>query len=690
MKIKSRNYQEVLHSINYPTECLIIDFETYFDQEYSLRKMSTIEYIRHRMFNFLGVGYQLLNTAVGDLQPTFHGGPEAVYETIGALQSSCGVNFDAVTVVVQNAKFDATVLQTKFGIEPEYIIDIVDLARHYDARMKHDLNNLAKMFRLKAKGDTQQFKGLYYGEMDTETQNKFKNYTLNDVSLESSLFKILLSMVTNPTIELLLARHTLELYLKPRIQFDFQKAKELISKMEKKVDEIVSATLLSKEELSGTLSFAKILNDWLCCWHNEQLPVKVGKPTKNMIKLTGPGIIPALAQQDDGMKKLLGHKDEFVRKICQARLAIKSWPLHIKRIKNMINQARVENGKLRVPLHYYGGHTGRWSGGEKINLQNLGGRGRIGAGIDPLIAEMRSLLYTSEMFAISDASQIEARILAWLAGQEDLLEDFRQGRNPYCTLATKLFKEKVHKPTDKEKATPEGKKMAVKYGFGKDGILGCGYGMGALKFYQRCRENPGLRPLFDSGEYDFNFIEKLITTYRITYSRIPAFWKTIEKMFKWVIKYPHEHRYYVPRFKKSDNFNRAIDLGDANPRLLHCLWNQNGTVYLQLPSGRCLIYRHCRIKDKTIHWHWGTLWGGSITENIVQAIARDLLGYWILEYEKAGFSVVLHSHDEIISIVSKNDVKALDDMIDIMSQGPHWAAGLPLAAEGELSKVYKK
>ncbi|GAH11555.1 unnamed protein product, partial [marine sediment metagenome] len=113
----------------------------------------------------------------------------------------------------------------------------------------------------------------------------------------------------------------------------------------------------------------------------------------------------------------------------------------------MTNQALAENGKLRVPLNYYGGHTGRWSGGEGINLQNLGGRGRAGMGTDPLISAMRGLLCAPidgsipierNIFPIVDSAQIEARLLAWIAGQQDLTEGFRNGEDIYSVFATRL------------------------------------------------------------------------------------------------------------------------------------------------------------------------------------------------------------------------------------------------------------
>jgi DNA polymerase bacteriophage-type len=286
-------------------------------------------------------------------------------------------------------------------------------------------------------------------------------------------------------------------------------------------------------------------------------------------------------------------------------------------------------------------------------------------------------------FIIVDSAQIEARILAWLAGQENLLDGFRNGEDIYSVFATRLFGCEVRKPKETDSDSDK-RILKIRRGFGKDAILGCGYGMGAKTFFERCRQNPDLRPLFDSGEYDFIFIENLIKTYRTTYTAIPKLWSVLEKCFKWVIKYPHEFVYY-PHKK-----------GWKTDRHLLTFWNdKKGTICLQLPSGRILYYRRARLvqeqRGSNIAWHWGHLWGGSIVENVVQAIARDLLGYWILEFEKEGLPVVLHSHDEIVSLVPKRQAREyLAFAITIMSHGPDWAEGLPLDAEGEISERYKK
>jgi len=204
-------------------------------------------------------------------------------------------------------------------------------------------------------------------------------------------------------------------------------------------------------------------------------------------------------------------------------------------------------------------------------------------------------------------------------------------------------------------------------------VSNCGYGMGANKFYERCRENDSLRPLFDSGEYDWDFINGLIKTYRNTYRKIPELWSSVEKAFRFVCKYPGQER-TLPGLR---------------------FWKSGSTVNVMLPSGRVLYYHHAKVnRNGDISYHrkpsYAT-WGGSLVENIIQAIARDLLGYWILECEKWGMSTIHHCHDEIVSCTpNENAETRLKNAIEIMSQGPEWAEGIPLAAEGQISECYVK
>jgi DNA polymerase len=286
------------------------------------------------------------------------------------------------------------------------------------------------------------------------------------------------------------------------------------------------------------------------------------------------------------------------------------------------------------------------------------------------------------LLPIADSAQIEARLLAWIAGQNDLVEDFRTGGDPYSKFAMKLFQEKVWKPSAEEEKTPEGALAKTRRGFGKDTVLGAGFGLGSLTSYNLCRQNELLRPLFDSGEYDWGFIDKMIKLYRITYSQIPKFWKAVEKCFRWVTKYPNEKLgYCIP----------DINSGIRGETTLN-FWKEGTTTIIQLPSGRRLFYRHATVSTegqiKYIHGH---LWGGSITENIIQSICRDLLAGWILECERQRIPVILHSYDEIIGCVPEARAEeSLQKMFGIMRTGPDWAAGLPLDAEGDISPCFKK
>jgi DNA polymerase len=636
------DYQDILAEVGYPTDVLCLDFESYFDAEYSLSKMSTIEYIRDSRFELTGLG----------LKYGEHPGIFIPPDDIEAELEVLNRDHDTTTVLVQNARFDITILQEYFGIVPKYITDLKDLASHYDSRMSHRLKDLAKMHKLKPKGDTMNFKGLRWCDMTPYQRMKLAKYTINDVELETELFKLLLPKLSNPKVELALARHTLDLWLHKRFVVDLNLARTVKTKMRGKIASAIQASGKTPKELRSK-KFAGWLQEALP--DGEEVPMKPGKR----------GNIPALAKADEACQQLLVHPNREVRDLLVGRLAAKSWPTHLKRVQSLISQTLANGGLLRVPLTYYGGHTGRWGGSEKINLQNLGGKGR-GVENDELIQIVKQLIQAPDGYklGIADSSQIEARVLAWLAGQQDLLDGFARSEDVYSVFATRLFGCEVRNPTEDD--PPDvASDLEIKRGFGKDAILGAGYGMGATRFYNNCLVSLSLRPLFDSGQYDFKFVKQLIDLYRRKYAKIPAYWKAVETAFRRVIRFPH----------------LEVKAGRVTFR------NDNGTVEIELPSGRILYYRHCKIDRKdSIKWHHGTLWGGSITENIDQSISRDLLGYWILECEKVGLPVVLHVHDDIKTLLPVDQAEeGLAKQMSIMRSLPEWASGLPVDVKGKLS-----
>ncbi|KKN71251.1 hypothetical protein LCGC14_0422940 [marine sediment metagenome] len=301
------------------------------------------------------------------------------------------------------------------------------------------------------------------------------------------------------------------------------------------------------------------------------------------------------------------------------------------------------------------------------------------------------------ILGIIDLAQIEARILSWIAGQDDLLKGFADGEDIYSEFATTLFGVPVRKA---RKTDPKeiGKILTIRRGFGKDAILGRGYGMGDQKFFDRCLSNADLKPHFDSGEYNFVFIQKLGKLYHKKYPKISKFWTNIEKAFRWVVKYPNQittytlnHQWLSKKKEPCSELAKKLMVD----HFIFRFWNDNGMVNIQLPSTRCLKYPQARIvKDRRggkLKYKKYYLWGGSITENVVQAIARDIFVEGVLRLDAADVSVILRSHDEVVVLLQeKNAEKSLEKAIDIFCVKPSWAKSLPIAGEGELTPYYKK
>jgi DNA polymerase len=333
------------------------------------------------------------------------------------------------------------------------------------------------------------------------------------------------------------------------------------------------------------------------------------------------------------------------------------------------------DGRMRGLLVYHGAATGRWSG-RLVQPQNFPRPQKKQDELDEIIAKLktgedvsehgagtvlasdllRSMLVADEgnrlMFA--DYSAIEARVLAWVAGQSDLVETFRNGGDVYKDMASAIYSVNVESVTDKQRQV------------GKMAILGCGYGMGGKRFAEQCA-SMGINVAEDEAK-------RIVAVYREKNNRIAQYWRDVENDFVEMVK----------------------DAGRV------------GTVPLPLPSGRSLTYHNPRIIQRETPWgamrdtaqvdtlnsvtrQWVSqiIWGGLLTENVVQATARDLMATAMMALEVKGYNVILSVHDEIICEVPDN-FGSLDEMIDIMTQVPAWAEGCPINAEGKEGKRYRK
>ena len=533
-----KHWAEVVREVGYPQDIVVLDFESYFDQDFGLKTMTVPEYVFDSRFEVLGLSWMHVNASRPYVDPdaitTMKVGEEAVARHFKYLQGQYGQNLEGCTVVLQNAMFDAFVMAARYHIYPPHIIDTLCLARAFHTRSRHGLKELCKRFHLKEKGDTQQLLGATFKRrffrpkkgppqqrptMTPEQISGMVTYANNDVARTFDLLGILLPKLSNPATELRIQHMTLEMSTVPTLRYDEALGNDLISRMEARMEKALQDIDLTglewlldgplhPDDITGNKKFDQLLTDALKRAGDN--PQKYMKPMKR-------GYQYELAKDDSGLPRLLNHANPQVSGLVKARVALKSVPLHKSRVQSIASMAKACGGLLPIPLNYSGGHTMRDSGAWGVNLQNMPRAGEN--------SELRGLLKAPEghVLAIADLAAIEARVLPYLANETKLIDAFREGRDVYCEFGTTFYGTKVRKPI-KTDPPPVAALMKGRRQFSKVVILGSGYGMGVTRFaeYAKCSEAEA---------------EKAIGTYRSTYPNIVTFWHLMEKAFVYTANY---------------------------------------------------------------------------------------------------------------------------------------------------------
>ena len=288
---------------------------------------------------------------------------------------------------------------------------------------------------------------------------------------------------------------------------------------------------------------------------------------------------------------------------------------------------------MPVPLRYYAAHTGRWGGDDKINLQNIPRKSLLK---ESIVAPAGHLLIDA------DSSQIEARTVAWLAGQTDLVDAFERREDVYKIMASSIYNKTETEITNGERFV------------GKTTILGAGYGMGATKF--------GIQLKTFNVEIDDAEAARIIQVYRNTYPYIPRLWKEANS---------------------SLDALRAKQTAQVGCQPQALTLTENGFL---LPSGLYLNYPDLQ-KDQDEQYSYASrrgrikIYGGKVVENLCQALARCIIGEQMLRIAKR-YRVVLTVHDAVMCVVPEAEAKeALSYVNECMRWRPSWAETLPLACE---------
>jgi DNA polymerase len=420
----------------------------------------------------------------------------------------------------------------------------------------------------------------------------------------------------------------------------------------------------------------------VCGWSTEEVRRTVGSP-QQFTRATGRA--DATAETVDSIIAGAGFEDPAIVALAEARRALAT----IARGKLEAGLARVSpDGRLRDSHRYYGAHTGRWSG-RGMQLQNFprpsgrfekwgddeicrylagervpdkSGKPTEWGDVDAIMVALRACLTASpgNELAVCDFSGVEARWLAWTAGDSKALEVFRSGRNPYFVAAATIFGvryEDIVKGSDQ-------------YDIGKKAELGCGYGMGPKKFelnYQPSRVG------VDAAD--------VVRGWRELHAPIVQYWRALEDAFVAAIRgqatrvWPYD---FVPSTDGRD-------------------------VAVFLPSGRPVVYNAVGFsreigfngRERMSPYYIGTksgrehLYGGKIAENLTQAGCRDLMAEALVAAEAAGLCPVLHVHDEVVCDAPRGE-ETYAELKRIMTTLPEWAEGFPVGAAGHWGKRYRK
>jgi DNA polymerase len=359
----------------------------------------------------------------------------------------------------------------------------------------------------------------------------------------------------------------------------------------------------------------------------------------------------ALAKNDEGFIALQDHPDTFVQSLCGVRLGTKS-TIEETRIQRFINVASRNGNRIPIPLKYYGAHTGRWAGSDKINFQNLPSR-------DKKKKALKNAIVAPDGYVVinSDSSQIEARILVWLAGQDDVVEMFAQGRDVYSEFASKVY------------GFPVSKENPVERFVGKTCILGLGYGTGAAKLQHTLKTQP------PGAVVDLEEAKRIVHIYRDENHKIPDLWNECDAVLADIAAWtPGKKPYSIGRHDCVTATEEGIRLPSG--------------FYIRYPG---LHMDTSEVKSRMVYESRKgpvNIWGGAVVENIVQGLARCVVAEQMLMIAER-YRPSLTVHDSVVCVVPEDEVdEAMEFVVQCMNTKPDWADGLPITCEAKYAKSY--
>lgn len=611
-------------------QIITLDFETYFDGDYSLKKMTTESYIRDPRFEVLGVAIRWNEYADAKCN-------ETIWYSDDIKNYLYQIDWDNTACLCHHAQFDGLILSHHYGVKPRAWLDTLSMARLVlGNHVSVSLDSLSRHFGLAAKSVPYDlFRGKRWAELEETTRHAVAAGATHDAELTWQIFNLLAKDF--PQEEYQVIDSTIRMFTEPVLIGDVPALKQVWIDEEMRKAALLAGVGVTAKELRSDARFAELLR--------AEGVEPATKPGTN-------GPIYAFAKSDKFLKDLEEHDNERVQALAAARVGNKT---SIKQTRAVRMAHMAQRGPMCIYLSYAGAHTTRFSGGDKLNFQN-----------PPPDLKRTIMAPPGHKLAIVDASQIECRILNYLAGQEDVIERFRNGEDPYVNVASEFYK----RPITKE-ANPEERQV------GKVLELQCGFGSGANKIRETLRIRAGILLNPDDAL-------RARDAYRNTHPRVVDYWKEAEQNLKRM------------------NFLSTFEWG---PMEIKCDIARE-TMRIILPNGAPLIYDtlewytpveegqivgdpYWRIKLRNKH---AKLYGAKLVENVVQALARVVVTQAMNRIKAAGIRIATMTHDDIVCCIpdDHNIHNTFEFVKEQMKLSPDWLPGIPLGVDGWISDRYEK
>ncbi len=650
---------------------IVLDAETSWGRAVKLgfSCQTNEEYVRDPRFKVWGMSWKYLGSSDAPVWVT--------RKDLPAFFAS--IDWSRTGVLAQNTMFDAFILAHHYNVHPAFLMDTLSMGRALrGVEAGNSLARLAAMLGLPEKG-----KGLAPSEnildaLPADVEETLAEYCCHDTWLCEQIF-FGLGGWSYPTKELRLIDMTLKMYTRASLLLDRSMLINALTEEGEKREGLLKRLGVEEAALASNDKFAQVL-----------AAMGTTPPTK-ISKTTGKEAF-AFAKNDALFQAMLNGEREDVALLCEARLRVKSTTERTRAQRFLDISGR---GPLPVPLSYFGASTGRWTAarGSAINMQNL----KRGSFLRKAI-----MAPVGHQLVVGDLSQIEPRVLAWLADYEDLLDIFRAGGDPYATFGSQMF----NIPGLSKESHPDLRQSA------KSALLGCGYGLGWASFASQLLVGflgaPPVRydlafakKLGVTGEqaqkfldWDVN-VEKLqaiphtcttkelvihclaakaiIDKYRATATPVVSFWDMMSSLIEESLYKGKEYKHKCLTFKKGQ---------------------------IMLPSGMPINYPGLNVKRTTdektgksqTEWTYGEnrikLYGGKITNNVTQGVARCVMTDGMLRTSRRYF-VAGTVHDEQIVVVPDADVEeAKTWVLAQMTVEPLYMPGIPLDADGGAHRRY--